>query len=102
MDFSALLIVVGAGATVDTLGSIERGREPIVPLIGSAFLLIILAAFGRVTGEWRLVTALAFLFLIASVFQNFSTFTHNSGKGIVASLTKQAPPSVSPHGSQVK
>lgn len=71
MDFGALLIVVGAGGIVDTVASIRGGREPVVPLLGAAFLLVILSAIGRVTGEWGFVTAAAFLYLIASIFTNW-------------------------------
>lgn len=71
MDFGSLLIIVGVGATVDVLADVHTGKPPIVPLLGAGVLLVVLAAVGRVTGQWGLVSALAFLYVIASFLNNW-------------------------------
>lgn len=71
MDFSALLIIVGSGATINVLADLNKGREAVVPMLGAAFLLVILTAVGRVSGQWGLVSALAALYLLASLFKNY-------------------------------
>lgn len=71
MDFGSLIVIVGIGATVDTLADIHTGKPPIVPLLGAGLLLIILAAIGKVTGQWGLVAAVAFLYVIASFLNNW-------------------------------
>ena len=90
MDFPALLLIIGAGAVVDSLGDIDRKREPIIPLLGAGLLIVILGTIGRVTGQWKLVAAAAFLYLIGSVLTNYSTLEKASGGGILAALNGKA------------
>lgn len=71
MDFGSLLVIVGIGATVDVLADIHTGKPAVVPMLGAGVLLVILAAVGRITGQWALVSALAFLYVIASFLNNW-------------------------------
>lgn len=87
MDFGSLIVIVGIGATVDVLADVQTGKPPIVPLLGAGLMLIILAAIGRVTGQWGLVAAVAFLYVIASFLRHWPTVS-KSGFGFVQSLTK--------------
>lgn len=71
MDFGSLILVIGAGGLVDVLADINTGKEVIIPIIGASLLIVILGSIGRATGQWELVTALAVLYLLASVMKNY-------------------------------
>lgn len=71
MDQGALIVVVGTGALIDALADIDQGKEVVVTLLAASMLLLILSAVGRATGEYGIVTALAFLYLLASAFKNY-------------------------------
>lgn len=71
MDFGSLIVIVGIGATVDVLADIHQGKPAITPLLGAALLLVILAAVGKVTNQWGLVSAVAFLYVLASFLNNW-------------------------------
>jgi hypothetical protein len=71
MDLGALIIIVASGATVDALADINQGKEVVVTLIAASILLLVLSAVGRATGQYGLVSAVAFLYLLSSVFKNY-------------------------------
>lgn len=71
MDLGALIVVVGTGALVDALADIQLGKDVVVTLLAAGMLLLALSIVGRATGEYGIVTAIAFLYLLASVFKNY-------------------------------
>jgi hypothetical protein len=71
MDFGALVLTVAAGGIVDTLASLNKGQEPIVPIMGAGLLIVILGMVGRITGQWTLVTMLAVLYVLSSFLKNW-------------------------------
>jgi len=70
MDLSGLIIIIGAGATIDALADVSKKKEAITPILAGGLLVVILGAVGQVTGQWKLVTALATLYLLAALFVN--------------------------------
>lgn len=71
MDLGSLIIIIGVGATADTVADVHQGKSPVVPVLGAGLLLVILGAVGKVTGQWGLVAALAVLYLLASLLNNW-------------------------------
>lgn len=71
MDEGALIVVVGIGALIDALADINQGKEVVVTLLAASLMLLILSALGRATGQYGFATALAFLYLLASLFKNW-------------------------------
>lgn len=71
MDFGALILTIAAGGIVDVLADLHLGKPPIVPLMGAAFLIVILGFVGRITGQWTMVTIVALLYVIASFLKNW-------------------------------
>lgn len=91
MDLGALIIVVGAGASIDALADLKAGKDVVVTLIAASFLLLILAAVGRATGQYGIVTALAFLYLLASAFTNYKNVPMLTGLFPTTSASAPAP-----------
>lgn len=71
MDLGALIVVIGTGALVDALADVQLGKDVVVTLLAASLLLLVLSVVGRVTGQYGIVTALAFLYLLASLFKNY-------------------------------
>lgn len=71
MDFGALILTIAAGGIVDVLADLHTGKPPIVPVMGAAFLIVILGFVGRITGQWTLVTIVALLYVITSFLKNW-------------------------------
>lgn len=71
MDFGSLIIIIGAGATIDAVSDVKQGKTVVPAMLAAAFLLVLLSAIGRVTGRYGITGAFAFLYLLASVFKNY-------------------------------
>lgn len=66
-DVSHLALVSGVTVAINAVSAINRGKEPIVSIVGGGVAFVGLAVFGGLTGRMELATAVAYVFLIAAL-----------------------------------
>lgn len=65
-DATQLALVTGASVVVNTVSSIQRGKDPVVPIVAGGVVFVGLALFGGLTSRYDLSIALAWVFFLAS------------------------------------
>lgn len=70
MSFDSLVLIIGIGALFDAMADMDKKKSPVVALIGASVLVVILGTVGKLTKQWGLVSALAFLYVLWSVLTN--------------------------------
>lgn len=74
MNFWTLFAIIGVGATVDAMAAGHnpgRTSSPVVVIVAASILLFILAIIGSATNRWGIVSALASIYLLVSLLENF-------------------------------
>lgn len=66
-DISHLALICGVTVAVNAVSAIQRGKEPIVTVIGGGVGFVGLAVFGGLSGRMDLATAVAYVFLVSAL-----------------------------------
>lgn len=66
-DASRLALIMGASVMVNTVSSIQRGKDPVTPVVAGGVTFVGLALFGGLTNRYDLSNAIAMVFFIASL-----------------------------------
>lgn len=66
-DVTQLGLVVGTAAFINVTYTVQKGRDPVPPLVASGIMFSGLAVFGQLANRFELAIAFAWVFLIASL-----------------------------------
>lgn len=66
-DISHLALVCGVTVAINTVSAVQRGKEPIVTVIGGGIGFVSLAVFGGLVGRMDIATAVAYVFLVSAL-----------------------------------
>lgn len=67
-DVSHLALVSGVMVAINTVSAMKAGKEPIVPVIAGGLSFVSLAIVGGLLNRMDLATAIAYVFLVSSLF----------------------------------
>lgn len=66
-DASRLALIMGASVMINTVYSVQKGKDVVVPVVAGGITFVGLALFGGLTNRYSLSNAIAMVFLIASL-----------------------------------